>query len=386
MAPVRVLAVTAYPDLPEAQALIGLSRRGVHVEVLCHETARFRSLLIDAGVPAYSLALSGRIDLAGTAAIRRHLVDGRFNIVHAFNSKAVANALRASKGLDVRFVAYRGIVGNVDVWSPASWMTYLNPRVDRIVCVADAIRRHLAGKRLFGWRMPADKAVTIYKGHDLDWYTAPPVTRASLGIPDDAFVVGCTANERPHKGLRYLVEAAGLLPRDANVHVLLIGSKQRWRTRRAIAASPASDRIHIAGYRDDAPQVLANCDVSVLPALRREGLSKSIIEGMVYGVTPIATNVGGNPELIIPGENGLIIEPGSAEAIANAILALQENPWHRKAMGVSAREHIQQNFHSSTTVEQTLALYNDLLGLPVEPFVERDNEAQEDLREVVGAG
>ena len=361
----RVLAVTEHSDLPETHMFIGLRDAGVHLEVMCPDDAPHRQKLVDAGVVVHSLQLSGRLDKAGAAEIRRRLVEGQFDILHAFNNKAVSNGLRASKGLPVRFIAYRGIEANVSVFDPASWTTYLHPRVDKIICVADAIRRYLANMKFLWWRFPPDKAITIYKGHDLGWYQAPAVARSDLGLPEDAFVVGCTANERPRKGLPFLIEAAKLLPDDANIHFLLIGNINGKKTLQSIAKSPARDRIHLTGFRSDAPQVLAACDVCILPALKREGLPKAVIEGMVHGVTPIVTNSGGSPELIEQGKSGLIIAPGSSRAIADAISQLYADRDNCRRMGEEARQRIQRDFHTSRTVEQTLSVYQELVSKPL---------------------
>lgn len=358
----RVLAVTAHSDLPETHMFIGLKQAGVGLEVMCPDDAPHRQKLIDSGVAVHSLTLKGRLDGDGAARIRQRLLGGHFDILHTFNNSAVSNGLRASKGLHVKFIAYRGIEANVSVFDPASWTTYLHPRVDKIICVADAIRRYLVNMKFLWWRFPADKAVTIYKGHELSWYQAPAVPRGELGIPQDAFVVGCTANERPRKGLPYLIEAAALLPPDAGIHFLLIGNITGEKTLQAIERSPAKERIHLAGYRRDAPQILASCDACILPAVKREGLPKAIIEGMVHSVTPIVTNSGGSPELIEHGKSGLIIVPRSSQAIADAILQLYEDRSACRQMGGEARLRIQRDFHISKTIEQTLSLYRELLS------------------------
>jgi glycosyltransferase involved in cell wall biosynthesis len=359
----KVLAVTGHSDLPETHMFIGLRDASVQIEVMCPDSAPHRQKLLDAGIVVHTLDLDGRFDKTGAAKIRQRLVDGEFGILHAFNNSAVSNGLRATKGLSTRFIAYRGIEANVSVFDPASWTTYLHPRVDRIICVADAIRRYLVSMKFLWWKFPADKAVTIYKGHDLGWYQAPAVQRSDLGLPNDAFVVGCTANERPRKGLPLLIEAAGLLPQDADVHFLLIGNISGAKTLQAIEESPARERIHLAGFRTDAPQVLAGCDACILPALKREGLPKAIIEGMVYGVTPIVTDSGGSPELIEQGRSGLIIPPGSSRTIADAIQQLYEDRDACERMGDEARQRIQRDFHYSKTVEQTLSVYREVLSL-----------------------
>ena len=129
----------------------------------------------------------------------------------------------------------------------------------------------------------------------------------------------------------------------------------------SIAASPATSRIHLTCLRTDAPHVLAACDVCILPALKREGLPKAVIEGMVHGVTPIVTDSGGSPELIEQGKSGLIIPPGSSRAIAEAISQLYADRDRCARMGEEARQRIQRDFHTSKTVEQTLSVYQELL-------------------------
>ena len=359
--PVRVLAVTAYSDLPETNMLCGLVQAGVELEVMGNYDDAGRQKLEAAGAAVEVLQMKGRFDRDSAARIRQRLIDGRFHILHAFTNNAVSNGLRASRGLDVKFIAYRGIVANVSVFDPISWTTYLHPRVDRIICVADAIRRYFVNMKFLWWRFPAGKAITIYKGHDLGWYQAPAVPRTEFGIPGNAFVVGCITNERPRKGLPYLIEAAGLLPTDADIHFLLIGKIDGKKTLESLAHSPAKDRIHLTGFRKDAPQVLAACNACILPALKREGLPKGIIEGMVYAVTPIVTDSGGSPELIEHDKSGLIIPPGSSRAIADAILELYENRDACERMGRAAQRRIQRDFHTSTTVEQTLAVYRELI-------------------------
>lgn len=360
---IRVLAITEHSDLPETCQFIGLHNAGVQLQVLCPETAPHKQLLLDANVKVVWLKLISRVDRVGRAAIQAVLDGSEFDIVHVFNNKALQNTLPLIKHSPVKLVAYRGIEGNVSVFDPISWMTYLNPRVDKIVCVANAIRDYFKRLRFFWWHFPQEKAITIYKGHDLSWYQKPAVPRSTLGVPEDAFLVGCIANERPRKGLPFLIDA---LPQIAeaglNIHLILIGSINGSKTLKKIAQSSMKESIHLTGYRTDAAQVLAACDACILPAIKREGLPKSIIEGMVHQVTPIVTDTGGSPELIEAGVSGLIIEAGSAQAISEAIEQLARNPQKNRNMGVAAQARIQRDFNITTTVEQTLELYRKLLG------------------------
>jgi glycosyltransferase involved in cell wall biosynthesis len=288
--------------------------------------------------------------------------DSHIDILHLFNNKAVSNGIIASFDLPIKIIAYRGIVANVSFFNPMSWMTYLNPRINRIICVADAVRKYFLKMRLLWYQVPRNKPVTIYKGHSLDWYEAKPADLAEFGIPENAFIVGCTANMRPRKGIHVLIESAEYLPKDLPIHFLLVGHMNSPKLRKKIKKSKYKKQIHLAGFRNDAPQLQAACNTVVLPALRREGLPKVIIEAMAYGVTPIVTNSGGSPELIEEMTSGLIVPPGDAKAIADAILSLFNDPALCDNLGRSARKRIASHFKIEDTVLQTERLYKKLLN------------------------
>lgn len=337
---------------------------GIEITVVCPADHPNHQTLRDAGVPTVDIRLPRNFDKAGIAALREELLRGRYHIMHTFNNKAVSNGLRACKGLPVKIVCYRGIVGAVGFLDPMSWLRYLNPRIDRIVCVADAIRRHFLEMQPAFLRMPATRPVTIHKGHKLEWYDATPADLTTFGIPEDAFVVGCTANYRPRKGIDFLIDAIEALPADVPVHLMLVGHMDAAKLSRRIARSPIGERIHRVGFRDDAPALSAACDVFCLPSTKREGLARSVIEAMAYRVPPIVTDSGGSPELVVDGVSGFVVPPRDAQAIADAIETLYRDPALRQRMGDAARERIATDFRNEDTVSKTIALYQELVPDP----------------------
>ncbi len=357
---ISCLAVTGNSDLPETHLFIGLHRAGVEMVVMCPANATHRHLLLDAGVQVLDLSLKSRFDKAGIAAIRKQIEKQQPDILHAFNNKAVSTGLRASKGVNLKFIAYRGIEGNVSYWDPASWTTYLHPRVDVIVCVADAIRRYFANMRFLGIPAPVRKARTIYKGHNSDWYPTEAADLTQFGVPDGAFVIGCTLNDRPRKGLDYLARATYSLPKDAPIHWLLIGHIGNPKLAKLITDSPNAEKIHLLGYRSDVPAIMKACDVCILPATKREGLPKGIIEGMIQEVAPIVTDSGGSPELIEDGVSGLIVPSKSVSAITGAVLRLYNDQEKTALIKKAARQRILEHFNIWATIDEHLALYKEL--------------------------
>lgn len=361
--PIKALCITEDPDRPTTATFAGLVKAGVDVTVICPPGNERCAWLADQGVRVLDIALRRRFDREAVHRLRRELEEGRYDILHLFSNKALQNGLAASRGLPVKIVAYRGIVGNVSFFSPVSWLRFLNPRIDRIVCVADAVRDYFLNMRPRFLRLPPERLITIYKGHSLEWYQAAPADLGTLGIARGAFVIACVANYRPRKGIEVLVDAFERLPQSWGAHLLLIGGgMDAPALSRRIAASSAANRVHVLGYRADAPALTAACDIFVLPSTKREGLARSLIEAMAYGVAPVVTDCGGSPELVIDGVCGIVVPVRDAAALAGAMARLHEDRELRRRLGAAARERIRVDFRIEDTISRTLGLYESLVS------------------------
>ena len=368
-AALRVLCITSHrgsiTDVrPEAGWFIGLSRKGVQITVMTEADTVYAERMRDAGVNLIDLEISRRFDWAAMRSIRQTLIEGQQQIVHMFNNRAITNGILASTGLPVRLVTYRGQTGNISRLNPGCWLTHLNPRVRRITCVADAVRRSLIESGV-----SPDKPVTIYKGHDLDWYQGiAPLPLSEFGVPADAFTVACVANNRPRKGVPVLIQAARYLPQDTRLHFLLIGNGMDSEEIRAqIAGGPLADRFHLLGYRDDVLNVIATCDGSVLPSIKREGLPKTVIESMALGIPPVVTRTGGCPELVEDGVSGLVVNTGDPHALAHALSRLATDQPAATRMGINARQRIADVFNVEQGVTKHLDLYRELTADMAQP-------------------
>ncbi len=361
----KVLFITNYDKpgthntRPEAEMILGLKRRGVDAEVMSRRDTYWGRRLVEAGIPVHDFVPRKKFSLEAVRVIRGVLKAGGYDAIQLFNNPAIVNGIIASIGLPVKVVTYRGQSGNISRWDPICYLTHLSPRVSRIVCVAEAVRESLLGV-VYDPR----KLVTIYKGHDLKWYDATErVDLASLGVPQGAFTVCCVANNRPRKGADVLVKAAGLIPPGLPIHFLLIGrDMDQEPIRGLVAASPLRDQIHLVGFRENVLGIVASCQASVLPATKREGLPKTVIESMVHGVTPIVTTTGGSAELVEDGVSGLVVPPGDAQALANAVLKLYRDPAANQRMGAQSRERIGARFRLEDSVSAHLALFQELAG------------------------
>ncbi len=352
----RILFIGEGLDLPESHLLRGLKDAGHHVELMVRPDSVNGEALKKEGFHVHPLTLVHKVDFAGIGAIRSRLTEGRFDVMHTLLNRPLSNGLLASMGMGVKRVAYRGIVGNLSHFNPGSWLTYLNPSIDRIVCVCHAVR-----KGLLAMGLPQDRPVTIYKGHDVTWYH--PVHRASLsefGIPGDAFVIGSSANMRPRKGIHVLIQAAERVSAHRPVHFLLVGRIQDKLLSRLSMPAQLAERVHFTGFRFDAPALMGACDAFVLPSLKREGLARSLMEAMSQSVVPVVTDCGGSPELVRHEQDGLVVPPGDAHALSQALTLLLNDPGLRARMGASARTRIEKDFSIQQTVAEHIRLYESL--------------------------
>jgi len=361
----KALWITSHKDTlssirPEAETLLGLARAGVECEVMTQGNSVYREAMEQEGIRVIDFVPKHKFDRGAVNFIRGALIAGKHDILHLFNNKAIANGVMAARKLPVRVISYRGQTGNVHRYDPVCWLTHLSPRIDRVIAVANAVRDDL---RMV--RPDPEHVVTVYKGHDLDWYQDAPADLGEFGIPRGAFTVGAVANYRPRKGIEILLKATHHLPGSAPIHVLLVGANMdKPKLQKLIDESPMSKRIHVAGFRHDAAALIAACDASVLASTKREGLPKTVIEAMVHAIPTVVTDTGGSAELVVDGRTGLVVPPGDAPALARAIQYLCEHPAEASAMGRLGRERIDRDFNIRETIRQTLAVYEDALADP----------------------
>ena len=355
----RLLVVATSLDRPHVALLEGLRAAGVEVDLWFDPASPRRVDILKSFPDARFLAVRHRLDFRAARTLRRWVVAHPPDILYAPDNKQLAIALRALRGLPGRIVGYRGTLGHLSRWDPAAWLTYLHPRLARIVCVSDAVVDYLHDDL----RLPPARLVRIYKGHDPVWYDGPPqtpVTRADLGLPPDARIVGFVGNMRPVKGVDVLIRAMDRLPPQA--HLLLVGEVADPRLTRLTAAdSSRSERVHFLGPSVNILGLLDLFDVFVMPSVAREGLPRAAIEAMCRRRPVVASAVGGLPELLDQGRCGLLVPPRDPAALAEAIGRLLADAEWRQRLGVAGRQQIETRFHIRETIAQTLALHQTLL-------------------------
>jgi glycosyltransferase involved in cell wall biosynthesis len=188
-------------------------------------------------------------------------------------------------------------------------------------------------------KFPTEKIKVIHNGIDLSKYIKLPDNdimrlKKHYGIAENDIVIGEVANLRNMKGHIDIINAIPtIIQRYENIKFFFAGEDASNGKIEKYAREKKIDKyIIFAGYCDNIPEILSLFDILILPSLW-EGLPNSIIEAMAIGLPVIATKVGGIPELMDDGENGILIDPKSPQQIASAILYLLENKDLAKSMG-----------------------------------------------------
>jgi glycosyltransferase involved in cell wall biosynthesis len=210
------------------------------------------------------------------------------------------------------------------------------------------------------------KLLTIYNGVDLKKYDSDHgihALRTELSLPPDAVIACNIGSLFQIKGLPYLLEAAKLiLPRHPNFRLLIAGEGNQFDDLKSMAARLGLEMAVIfLGFRNDVPAILRLSDFYICSSLS-EGLSLSILEAMAAGKSVLATNVGGNPELIKNGENGFLVPPSDPAALAEKITFLIENLGLRQSMGEISRGFAQDRFSLTRMMADYQNLYEELLA------------------------
>lgn len=189
-------------------------------------------------------------------------------------------------------------------------------------------------------------------GHDV---------RAELAIDPGAPVVGAVAVLRPQKALEVMLEAcARLSPRFPGLRVLVAGDGPEHARLAALTNSLGLDgTVDFLGRRTDIPDVLSALDVSVSSS-DFEGTPLALMEAMDAGVPVVATRVGGSPDLIEDGVQGLLVPPRDPEALAAAIATVLADPDLAREMGRRGRERRRSDFDIDVAAERFGELYERL--------------------------
>jgi len=337
-----------------------LDREGIPYVVYDTPVLR-RKYLRPLGILSYALRLLKSVVWLASL-IRREEID----VVHSNTSAVVAGALAARiSGTPHVWHIHEIITEPEFLWKAISRLANAlsksvvavsNPVAEHLVCAEPAIRR---------------RTTVIHNGVDVNEYSLEAdgaAVRGELGVAPNDVLVGMVGRIHRGKGQESLVRAAELISaRPMGIKYVLVGdvfagNQDRLAAlRRQVERAGLGSRVIITGFRKDIVDVIAACDMVVMPSTHPEAFPTSVLEAMAGGKPIIATAHGGPTEMVMHGETGLLVPPGDDGALAEAIATLSEDEDARKAMGAAGRKRVEECFSISQFVSQFETLYDSVV-------------------------
>jgi glycosyltransferase involved in cell wall biosynthesis len=185
-------------------------------------------------------------------------------------------------------------------------------------------------------------------------------TRRQLGVTNDTVVATMLSVMRPGKGHAQLLAAAKELAPDLDIRIVLAGDGPLRGYLERAAGGANAEKVMFAGWRSDVAELLTASDLIVHPSLS-EALPTALIQGLAASLPAVASDVGGIPEIVTP-DTGILLRPGDAGALAEAITRLANDPKRRQAMGRAARARFDEEFDSHVWVQRLRCRYLQVLG------------------------
>jgi glycosyltransferase involved in cell wall biosynthesis len=353
-APLRVLLVVDSLDPGGAERYVvdlalALGERGHEVAVACSAGGVLADLLERARVPVHTLGdgLVKRRTCARYAEALTHLVAGlQPDVVHAnvYASAAAASAACAHGGIPLVLTEHTEAPWRDARAEAVSAWTYA--RAARIVAVSAAIERLLLER--FG--VPAPRVVRVRNAvrPRPPGPPDPPLPAAWAAGP----LVGRVSRLVPEKGVDVFLRACALLAEDVPaLRAVVVGDGPERAPLEALASRlGVAGRVRFLGFRRDARAVIATLDVLAVSSLH-DGAPLVVPEAHEDGVPVVASAVGGLPDQVVDGRDGLLVPPGDPAALARALGAVVRDPRRARAMGAAGRRRVTAQPHDGLVAE-----------------------------------
>jgi glycosyltransferase involved in cell wall biosynthesis len=313
------------------------------------------------GVATFVIPTQGMTDWRWAFRFRNLLKDEQVDLIHAHEFDANVQGTAVANYLGIPLVAT--VHGKHYFWEKLRrrlayrWVS----RRATMVAVSEDLKRFIVENV----GIASNRITVLYNGVDVPPTPAPAdieACRSEMNLPETDRVVGVVGNLYPVKGHQYLIDAIpAVLEKCPDTSFVFAGRGQlESELKHQVNRLGLSKRVHFLGLRQDIPRILALLDVFVLPSLS-EGLSMAILEAMMAEKPVIATRVGGNPEIVLDGETGLLVPPKDSHALAASLIALLKDRDLATQFGGKGRRRAERQFSLQTMVSAYQSLYDECL-------------------------
>ncbi len=336
-----------------------LHEKGYKTAFVCKPQSPLEKFCRENNLPIYPISMKGEIDFIAGLKIALICKKRGYNILHLHSSHALAIGLWAKLFFKkLKLIAVR----RVDFHIKKNWFSqykYNTNKVDKIVCISDAIKKVLLKDKI-----PEKKLITIHSGINIQKFEGIEFEnnfKSDLNIPEEHVIVGTIAALSSHKDYPNLLKAANIiLQKFKNVTFVALGDgPQKKEIYKLTEALNIQNKFLFAGFQKEIGRYLKMFDIFVL-ASKKEGLGTAMLDAQSVGLPIVACKTGGIPEAVIHEKNGLLVSPGDEKQLADAITKLIEQKELRKKLGKNSLELV-KNFDIKNTIQKNIELYEDIL-------------------------
>ncbi len=332
-----------------------LKEKGHRVWLLCRPGTRLAQEALRQGIAVRTMRMRGDFDALSIWQVFRLIKRLRIQVVLTNMDKELRFAGIAARLAGVGAVfPRRGIDYPLkDRWR---YRFAYNKLASMVIANSKATARAL--RRNAPW-LPEERIAVIYNGIDpAPFVSGSPRLRQEYRLPAHARVIGFVGQLDERKGICYLLQAFAEVHRRHPETVLLVvgeGPLREWIVTTA-AAYGLARAVILTGFREDVPAVMRSIDMLVLPSLW-EGFGIVLIEAMAAGRPVVTTAVSSMPEIVLHGRTGLLVPPGNAQALAEAVCALLEDPARAKRMGRAGQVRVSEHFADQRMLRELEGLF-----------------------------
>ena len=297
-------------------------------------------------------------------ALARQIAEVKPDIVHSRNWGAIETVLagRWVGGCTLVHSEHGMDSAQGEPWRRRSMRRLAFHLADQVLSVSHHLREYHSRSTGF----PASRISVIHNGVDTSRYSPRPAERTrlrqDLGLEPEELAIGVVGRLEPVKDIATLLTAAaGLAHSSPRWRILIAGDGSQAGMLHEIVNSRAElrDRVRFLGEIQNVPEFLNVLDVYVLPSLY-EGISNSLLEAMALRLPVIASAVGGNLEVVVDGESGLLFPAGDSGELAARLRIVSEQPEERARLAGQALRRIEEHFSIESMVEKYEQLYEGL--------------------------
>jgi glycosyltransferase involved in cell wall biosynthesis len=235
-------------------------------------------------------------------------------------------------------------------------------QVDCFIAASEAIRQMLVGDGV-----PADRTVTVHEGIDVEHVVGVPAVNVheAFWLPHGSPVVGNVAALVPHKGQRYLIDAAHLVVQQVpDARFVILGEGElREHLEKQVREHHLEKHVLLPGFRTDVLGCIKGFDLFAMSSVT-EGLGTSLLDAMACARAIVATRAGGIPEIVEDGVNGLLVPARDHHALAEAIVRALKDSDLRQRMGDAGFARVNERFTVERMVSETAGVYERVARRP----------------------